>query len=97
MEAVKVWLDGREVTRHADAQGTLLSALAEAGLAVRFACRNGVCRACRCRLVAGEIDYRGKIPHGLWEKHIRDGYILPCIAYPVTDLEIEDLRMASED
>ncbi len=92
---MKVQLDGQMVTADADAQHPLLTALADAGLPVRYACRNGVCRACRCRLVAGEIDYRGKVPHGLWDKHIRDGYILPCIAYPVTDLVIEDLRMIS--
>lgn len=68
----------------------LLEAMRAIGLPVRKACRNGVCGLCRCRLVEGEITYHWKEPHGLWQKDIEQGYILPCIAYPLSDLALDN-------
>lgn len=69
---------------------TLLEAMRAIELPVRKACRNGVCGLCRCRLAAGEITYHWKEPHGLWQKDIQQGYILPCIAYPLSDLALDN-------
>jgi len=66
----------------------LLEALASSGLPLRKPCRNGVCGLCRCKLVAGEITYQWRLPHGLWQKDIEQGYILPCIAYALSDLTL---------
>lgn len=67
----------------------LLEALSASGSLLRKPCRNGVCGLCRCRLVSGEITYQWRVPHGLWEKDIKEGYILPCIAYPLSDLVLD--------
>ncbi|MEA3299419.1 MAG: 2Fe-2S iron-sulfur cluster binding domain-containing protein [Pseudomonadota bacterium] len=72
---------------------TLLEAMRNAGLPVRKACRNGVCGLCRCRLLSGEITYHWKEPHGLWQKDIEQGYILPCIAYPLGDLVVDGIPL----
>src|SRR5690606_10457710 len=72
---------------------TLLEAMRNAGLPVRKACRNGVCGLCRCRLLPAEITYPRKEPHGLWQKDIEQGYILPCIAYPLGDLVVDGIPL----
>lgn len=72
---------------------TLYDALHRHGLTVRKACVNGVCGICRCRLVAGQIDYRGRAPYGLDETARIAGFILPCIAYPQGDVSLSELRL----
>lgn len=75
---------------------TVLDALAGAGLAVRKACTNGVCGLCRVRLLSGEITYHWRQPHGLWERDLQEGYILPCIAYAVSDLSLDELPLETK-
>jgi len=75
-------------------EGTrLLQALLHSGLPLRKPCRNGVCGLCRCRLISGEITYQWRIPHGLWDRDIVAGYILPCIAYPLSSLRLDNLSL----
>jgi ferredoxin len=54
-------------------------------------CRNGTCRTCMCRLLSGQIRYQIAWP-GLSSDEKNDGFILPCIAYPQSDLVIEEPR-----
>ena len=56
-----------------------------AGLALLSACRNGTCRACICRLSSGQVMYRIEWP-GLSAEEKQEGYILPCVAYPLSDV-----------
>ena len=58
-----------------------------AGLLIDSSCRNGTCRTCLCVLVSGEVAYRIDWP-GLSPDEKRDGFILPCVAYPTSDVEI---------
>ena len=48
-------------------------------------CRNGACRTCMCQLLEGEVVYRIAWP-GLSADEKRSGLILPCVAYPVSDV-----------
>ena len=67
----------------------LLQAAEQAGLAgLLSSCRNGTCRTCICRLVSGKVAYRIDWP-GLSPDEKREGFILPCVAYPASDVEIE--------
>ena len=67
----------------------LLQAAELAGLTLlASSCRNGTCRSCICRLVSGQVMYRIEWP-GLSRDEKREGYILPCVAYPVSDVVIE--------
>ncbi|MDP1742642.1 2Fe-2S iron-sulfur cluster-binding protein [Polaromonas sp.] len=65
----------------------LQSALA-AGVWIESSCRNGTCRSCLCRLASGQVVYRMEWP-GLSAEEKADGYILPCVAYPASDLVIQ--------
>ncbi|MEP6588973.1 MAG: 2Fe-2S iron-sulfur cluster-binding protein [Polaromonas sp.] len=67
----------------------LLQAAERAGLTgLESSCRNGTCRTCICRLLSGQVVYRIEWP-GLSADEKREGYILPCVAYPASDVVIE--------
>ena len=69
----------------------LLLAAEQAGVWLRdSSCRNGTCRTCICRLVSGQVVYRIDWP-GLSLDEKREGFILPCVAYPASDVVIEAL------
>lgn len=69
---------------------TILASAAKANIRLASSCRNGTCRTCLCRLSAGTVGYQIEWP-GLSAEEKRDGYILPCVAYPESDLLIEDV------
>lgn len=66
---------------------TLLLAALAAGIRLPHSCRNGTCRACIARLVEGSIEYRIEWP-GLSREEKDEGWILPCVACPRSDLTI---------
>jgi ferredoxin len=51
-------------------------------------CRNGTCRTCLCRLVSGEVTYTIEWP-GLSAQEKAEGYVLPCVARPTTDVVLD--------
>ncbi|MDB5895689.1 MAG: hypothetical protein JWQ88_3220 [Rhodoferax sp.] len=63
----------------------LLVAAEHAGLAPPSSCRNGTCRTCIAQLEQGSVTYRIAWP-GLSFDEKADGYILPCVAYPASDV-----------
>ena len=69
-------------------EATLLDAAQLDGVRIPTSCRNGTCRTCMCRLASGRIVYRIEWP-GLTPEEKADNYILPCVAYPQSDLVIE--------
>lgn len=71
-----------------DSQTLLVSAEA-AGLSWPSSCRNGTCRTCMRLAVDGRVTYRIAWP-GLSAEEKREGWILPCVAYPASDLVIQD-------
>lgn len=77
---------GHDIAAPADA--TLLQAALHAGVPMDSSCRNGTCRTCMCRLASGRVGYRIAWP-GLSLDEKEDGYILPCVAYPESDLVID--------
>ncbi|KGK43340.1 hypothetical protein LH51_00565 [Nitrincola sp. A-D6] len=93
MTEVTLQLDDTPVaTLPAHTEKSLFETLTDAGILLRKACINGACGVCRCRLNSGAVDYRGRRPYGLNDNEQADGWILPCIAYPKTDLKLMLLR-----
>jgi ferredoxin len=80
-------LEPADLSFEAPASVPLLQAAELAGLALRNSCRNGTCRTCICQLVSGEVVYRVEWP-GLTAEEKQQGYILPCVAHPSSDLVI---------
>lgn len=66
----------------------LLHAAERAGLVLPSSCRNGTCRTCLCHLISGQVLYRIEWP-GLSAQEKQAGCILPCVAYPASDVVIE--------
>ena len=64
---------------------SLLKAGLRAQAPVRSSCRNGTCRTCLCRLVSGAIAYEIEWP-GLSAEEKREGWVLPCVARPLSDV-----------
>jgi 3-ketosteroid 9alpha-monooxygenase subunit B len=60
----------------------MLDVLIDAGLAAPHSCRQGICGACACQLVAGRVE----MAHNevLEAADLADGYILACQAVPLT-------------
>jgi ferredoxin len=73
---------------------TLLQAADAAGIELPSSCRNGTCRTCICQLRAGQIRYRIAWP-GVSLDEKAEGWILPCVAEPVTDVTLEVPRATS--
>lgn len=69
----------------APADTPLLLAAEAAGHTLASSCRNGTCRTCIRRLASGQVHYRIEWP-GLSSEEKAEGDILPCVAYPLSDL-----------
>lgn len=67
---------------------SLLEAAQAAGIRLPRSCRNGTCRACRCRLLAGEVIYRVEWP-GLLAEERAEGWVLPCVALAQSDVTLD--------
>ena len=72
----------------APASLSLLEAALLDGVPLPSSCRNGTCRACISKLHAGSVRYRIEWP-GLSLDEKEDGYILPCVACPTSDVVFE--------
>lgn len=66
----------------------LLQSALQAGIELVSSCRNGTCRSCICRLGSGRVVYRIAWP-GLSAEEKIEGFILPCVAYPASDVVID--------
>jgi ferredoxin len=67
---------------------TLLESARMSDISLPSSCRNGTCRTCMCRLLSGRVAYKIEWP-GLSADEKKEGLILPCVAYPETDVTIE--------
>lgn len=60
-----------------------------AGFALPFSCKQGVCRSCRGRLIAGQVDFGDVHPAYLPEALRAQGYLHLCQASALSDVTIE--------
>lgn len=72
-----------------DANETILDAALRHGLSLPYGCRDGVCGACRAKLIAGEVDYGMSQPMALNAAETAAGYALMCQARPLSDVTVE--------
>ena len=66
---------------------TVLVAAELGGVNLPSSCRVGNCRTCISLLTQGQIRYQIEWP-GLSAEEKAEGYILPCVAYPVSNIAI---------
>jgi ferredoxin len=77
-----------------DAGRPLLDSLRDQGVDLPYGCRYGGCITCAARLVTGEIDQRRQV--ALNNRQINDGYVILCVARPLTDITL-DIGVESHD
>jgi ferredoxin len=70
---------------------TLLEAAELSRIELPSSCRNGTCRTCLCRLVSGNVNYTVAWP-GLSAEEKAEGYVLPCVARPTSDVVLEQTQ-----
>ena len=85
--AFNVRLDAEGAHFSASPSLPILQSAVLAGVPMDSSCRNGTCRTCIRRRVSGQVAYRIEWP-GLSAEEKQAGYILPCVAYPLSDLVI---------
>lgn len=68
---------------------TLLDAMEMGAIVWPSSCRNGTCRTCLGHLKSGSVHYRIAWP-GLSAEEKAEGCILPCVAYPNSNVTLQD-------
>jgi len=81
----KVTVRGRK-TIAAQENEPLMIALERAGIVIPASCRSGECSLCRTRLVSGRVFQPSGVK--IRRSDAQYGYIHPCMAYPISDIEI---------
>jgi ferredoxin len=68
---------------------SVLEAAHEQGVDLPCSCYAGVCTTCAAQLISGEVDQsQGMGIGGMGEELDAKGYVLLCVSYPKSDLEI---------
>ena len=75
--------EGQEHQITVKPDSTILETGLDAGIDLPYSCQSGLCTACRCSLLSGEIKMDED--EGLTEKEKEDGYVLICVGHPLTD------------
>ena len=85
VDVFKIFIKGRKPI-NAKTSEPLMVSLERAGITIPALCRSGECSLCRTKLISGKVFQ----PNGvkLRKSDRRFGYIHPCMAYPLQDVEI---------
>jgi len=79
----------------AEADETILEAGLRHGYIMPYSCRDGVCGACKGKILKGEVDYGNYQPFALNDAEKAAGAALFCQARPKSDLVIESQEISS--
>lgn len=66
---------------------SLLQELREQGVDLPYGCQYGGCITCAAKLISGKVDQKRQV--ALNNRQINDGYIILCVARPLTDITIK--------
>lgn len=95
MEQVTITLANRRgASFRVDRHKPLLGELEAQGMSLPYGCRYGGCISCAAKLLSGRIEQREAV--ALNGRQLADGYVLLCIARPLTDCTF-DVGVESHD
>ncbi|MFY9317162.1 MAG: CDP-6-deoxy-delta-3,4-glucoseen reductase [Burkholderiales bacterium] len=72
-----------------EAGETVLAAALRQGFVLPYGCQNGACGTCKCRILAGSVDYGVYQAKTLTDAERAQGKVLVCQAKPQGDLVLE--------
>lgn len=70
-----------------DHRKTLLNSLREQGVDLPYGCKYGGCITCAAKLIKGDVHQGAQV--ALNNRQINDGYVILCVARPLTACTIE--------
>tara|TARA_B100001093_G_C26799639_1_gene1002754 strand:+ start:1239 stop:1610 length:372 start_codon:yes stop_codon:yes gene_type:complete len=70
-----------------DHRKPLLNSLIEQGVDLPYGCKYGGCITCAAKLITGEVHQKAQV--ALNNRQINDGYVILCVARPITDCIFE--------
>ena len=81
-----------------EADETILAGAVRAGLLLPYGCRDGACASCKSRILSGDVDYGIHQASTLTDNEKTQGYVLPCVAKPRSNLTLEcrEVRRAGD-
>lgn len=79
---VKIVLEGEEYEFEVAPEQTILEAGLQKDVDMPYSCQSGLCTSCRGKLLSGEVKMDEDA--GLSANELREGYVLCCVAHPLT-------------
>ncbi|TIT88906.1 MAG: 2Fe-2S iron-sulfur cluster binding domain-containing protein, partial [Mesorhizobium sp.] len=65
----------------------LLQSLREQGVDLPYGCKYGGCISCAAKMISGKVDQKAQV--ALNNRQIANGYIILCVARPLSDCTLE--------
>ncbi|MEM7552374.1 MAG: ferredoxin--NADP reductase [Bacteroidota bacterium] len=80
---VTIHYDGEEYKVNVPTGTSILETALEEGIDLPYSCQAGLCTACRCKKISGEMTMDEE--EGLSDAEREDGYVLICVGHPKSD------------
>jgi ferredoxin len=84
---VELQYQGKTHTLQVPEDETILAVADQAGLELPSSCHAGVCTTCAGKIISGSVDQTDGM--GVSPELQKQGYVLLCVAKPLSDLKIE--------
>lgn len=81
-----IFLESHSINFAAREDQTILEAAQQHHVGLQKGCVAGVCRVCKLKLIAGDIEYRAGATVCLTEREVNEHYFLPCCAVARSDI-----------